>query len=151
MNLFKILIGLFSIISFCFSMDLVQKDLNEKNFSINKGSFKVAEFEKMVKNIKVSNEANIEIDFIDDNSKPLRAIKIFGKEIGNGNILVTFADYSTMHVNINIVENLSNIIIVAKHISPNLDIQQTNGKIILKGNIENQKTKEGQKKNIEDI
>lgn len=47
-----------------------------------------------------------------------------------------------MHVNINIVENLSNIIIVAKHISPNLDIQQTNGKIILKGNIENQKTKD---------
>ncbi len=142
MNLFKILIGLFSIINLCFSMELVQKELNEKDFSINKGSFKVAEFEKMIRNIKVSNEANIEIDFIDDNSKPLRAIKIFGKEIGNGNILVTFADYSTMHVNINIVENLSNIIIVAKHISPNLDIQQTNGKIILKGNIENQKTKD---------
>ena len=45
MNLFKILIGLFSIINLCFSMELVQKELNEKDFSINKGSFKVAELE----------------------------------------------------------------------------------------------------------
>ena len=142
MNLFKILIGLFSIISFCFSMDLVQKDLNEKNFSINKGSFKVAEFEKMVKNIKVSNEANIEIDFIDDNYKPLQAIKIFGKEVGTGNILVTFVDNSTMHININIVENLSNIIVVAKQISPELIIEQTKDKIILKGDIQDQKSKD---------
>ena len=130
MNLFKILVSLLSIISFCFSTELVQKDLNENVFSINKGSFKVTEFDKMIKNIKVSNEANIEIDFIDDNTKPLRAIKIFAKEVGTGNILVTFVDNSTMHININIVENLLNIISVAKHISPNIEISQTNGKVI---------------------
>lgn len=141
MNLFKILVSLLSIISFCFSIELVQKDLNENNFSINKGSFKVTEFDKMIKNIKVSNEANIEIDFIDDNAKPLRAIKIFAKEVGTGNILVTFVDNSTMHININIVENLSNIISVAKQISPNIEITQTNGKVILKGSVQNQKEK----------
>ena len=141
MNLFKILISLLSIISFCFSTELVQKDLNENNFSINKGSFKVTEFDKMIKNIKVSNEANVEIDFIDDNTKPLRAIKIFAKEVGTGNILVTFVDNSTMHININIVENLLNIISVAKHISPNIEISQTNGKVILKGSVKDQKEK----------
>jgi hypothetical protein len=35
----------------------------------------------MIKNIKVSNEANIEIDFIDDNTKPLRAIKYLQKKL----------------------------------------------------------------------
>ncbi|MDD2886640.1 MAG: type II and III secretion system protein [Aliarcobacter sp.] len=141
MNLFKILVSLLSIISFCFSTQLVQKDLNENIFSINKGSFKVVEFDKMIKNIKVSNEANIEIDFIDDNTKPLHAIKIFAKEVGTGNILVTFIDNTTMHVNINIVENLLNIITVAKQISPNIEISQTNGKVILKGSVQNQKEK----------
>lgn len=141
MNLFKILVSLLSIISFCFSTQLVQKDLNENIFSINKGSFKVVEFDKMIKNIKVSNESNIEIDFIDDNTKPLHAIKIFAKEVGTGNILVTFVDDTTMHVNINIVENLLNIIAVAKQISPNIEISQTNGKVILKGSVQNQKEK----------
>ena len=54
MNLFKILVSLLLIISFCFSTELVQKDLNENNFSIKKGSFKVTEFDKMIKNIKDS-------------------------------------------------------------------------------------------------
>lgn len=141
MNLFKILVSLLSIISFCFSTELVQKDLNENNFSINKGSFKVTEFDKMIKNIKVSNEANIEIDFIDDNTKPLQAIKIFAKEVGSGNILVTFVDYSTMHININIVENLATIISVAKQISPKIEITQTNGKVILKGSVDDEREK----------
>ncbi len=141
MNLFKILISLLSIISFCFSTQLVQKDLNENNFSINKGSFKVVEFDKMIKNIKVSNEANIEIDFIDDNAKPLHAIKIFAKEVGTGNILVTFVDDTTMHVNINIVENLATIISVAKQISQKIDITQTNGKVILKGSVQDEREK----------
>ncbi len=141
MNLFKILVSLLSIISFCFSTELIQKDLNENIFSINKGSFKVTEFDKTVKNIKVSNEANIEIDFIDDNFKPLKIIKIFAKEVGTGNILVTFVDNSTMHININIVENLATIISVAKQISPNIDITQTNGKVILKGSVDDEREK----------
>ena len=141
MNLFKIIVVCFSIFSFCFSMELVQKDLNDKSFSINKGSFKVLEFEKMINNIKVSSEENVEIDFIDDNNKPLKLIKIFAKEIGNGNILITFVDSTTMHLNINIVENLNDIIKVAQQIAPTLDIMQSNGKVILKGKIEDQKTK----------
>ena len=141
MKLFKIIIGLLLVVNFCFAMEIVQKNLNEKIFSINKGSFTVTEFDKMIKNIKVSNEANIEIDFIDDHNKPLQAIKIFAKEVGSGNILITFVDYSTMHININIVENLATIISVAKQISPKLDITQTNGKVILKGSVQDEREK----------
>lgn len=141
MSLIRILVCITVIFSFSISMELVQKDMNDKTFSLSKGSFKVLEFEKMIKNIKVSNEENIEIDFLEDNSKPLKGVKIFAKEIGNGNILVTFVDSTTMHLNINIVENLEDIIKVAKQIAPNLEILQSNGKVILKGQIENQKTK----------
>ena len=79
MGSIKILFAFFLMFSFSFSMELIQKDLNDKSFSLSKGSFEVLEFEKMVKNIKVSNEENIEIDFVDDNAKPLRTIKIFAK------------------------------------------------------------------------
>jgi hypothetical protein len=41
MNLFKILVSLLSIISFCFSTELVQKDLNENVFSIIKALLKL--------------------------------------------------------------------------------------------------------------
>ncbi|MDZ7818423.1 MAG: hypothetical protein U5K55_07330 [Aliarcobacter sp.] len=103
------------------------------SFPLIKALLKLAEFDKMIKNIKVSNEANIEIDFIDDNTKPLTSNKnICKRSQGTGNILVTFVDYSTMHININIVENLLNIIEVAKQISPKIEITQTNGKVILK-------------------
>lgn len=138
MGSIKILFAFFLMFSFSFSMELIQKDLNDKSFSLSKGSFEVLEFEKMVKNIKVSNEENIEIDFVDDNAKPLRAIKIFAKEIGTGNILVTFVDSSTMHVNINIVENLIDIIKLLKQVAPDLETIQSNGKVILK-KIEDQK------------
>lgn len=142
MSLFKILFCIFTITTLGLSSNLVQKDLNDKSFSINKNSFKILEFHEMVKNIKVSDEKNLEIDFIDDNSKPLRAIKIFAKEVGHGNILVTFIDSSSMHIDINIIENLIDIINVAKQISPTIEVQQTNGKIILKGMVEDQKTKD---------
>ena len=141
MNLFKILFSILTIITFGFSNSLVQKDLDDKSFSINKNSFKIVEFNQMVQNIRVSDEKNIEIDFVEDDTKPLQSIKIFAKEVGHGNILVTFIDSTSMHININIVENLMDIINVAKQISTKLEIQQTNGKIILKGMVEDQKTK----------
>lgn len=142
MNLFKILFSILTIMSLAFSNELVQKDLNDKSFSINKSSFKVIEFDKMVKNIKVSDEQNIEIDFVEDEFKPLQAIKVFAKTVGHGNILITFVDSSSMHININIVENMNDIINIAKEISPDLVIKQVNGKIILNGKVEDQKIKD---------
>lgn len=141
MKILKILAYLFLFFTLSYSNELIQKNLNEKTFSINKGSFKILEFEKMIRNVKVNDKEIVEVDFIDDEIKPLQTLKIFAKNIGHGNILVTFIDSSSMHIDISIVENLLDIINVAKHIAPNLDIQQTNGKIILKGFIDDPKTK----------
>jgi pilus assembly protein CpaC len=142
MKWFKIIIALLVCTTFGFSNSLTQKELYDQNFSINKGAFKIVEFDKMIRNIKVSSEEFLEIDFLENTSNPLKGIKIFAKAIGNGNILITFDDATSMHININIVENLTTAINVAKQISPNLEITQTNGKIILKGTIQEQKTKD---------
>lgn len=142
MKLLKILLSVFMAITFVHSNELIQKDLNDKSFSINKNSFKIVEFEKMIENIKVSDEKNIEIDFVEDNLKPLQSIKIFAKEIGHGNILITFIDSTSMHIDINIVENLRDIIAIANQISNDLEITQINGKIILKGMVEDRKIKD---------
>ena len=142
MKAIKIIIIFVSCLSLSFSNSLTQQELYEQNFSINKGAFKIVEFPKMIRTIKVSSEEFIEVDFLDNTSNPLKGIKIFAKAIGNGNILITFEDASSMHINLNIVENLTTAINVAKQISPNLDITQTNGKIILKGSVQEQKTKD---------
>lgn len=142
MKTFKIIIALLLSMTLGFSNSLKQQELYDQNFSINKGAFKIVEFQKMVKNIKVSSKEFIEVDFLNNTSNPLKGIKIFAKAIGNGNILITFDDSSSMHININIVENLTTAINVAKEISPNLVITQTNGKIILKGSVQEQKTKD---------
>lgn len=140
-NLLKVTMLFLFITTTLFSNELINKNLYDKNISMSKGSFKVFEFEKMIKSIKVSDETFIEVDFVDNQLKPLRAIKVFTKALGNGNILVTFIDSSSLHININITENLQTIINVAKIISPNLKIQQTNGKVILSGSVKNKKQK----------
>jgi len=142
MKTMKIIMTFLACLSLSFSNSLTQQELYEQNFSINKGAFKIVEFPKMINTIKVSSEEFIEVDFLDTTANPLKGIKIFAKAIGNGNILITFEDSSSMHININIVENLTTAINVAKQISPNLDITQTNGKIILKGSVQEQKTKD---------
>ena len=141
MKLLKIFGFLFLFFSFLYSNSLTQQNLFDKTVSINKGSYKIIEFEKMIKNIKVNDKEIVEVDFVDDNLKPLQTLKVYAKTLGHGNLLITFVDSSSIHVDVNIVENLTEIIAIAKHIAPNLDIQQTNGKVILKGSIDDPKAK----------
>ncbi len=121
---------------------LVSKNLYDKNISMKKGSFKVFQFEKVIKNIKVSNKDLIEVEFVNNENKPLQTIKVFTKELGYGNILVTFEDTTSLHINVNITQNLETIINIAKYLSPKLKVEQTNKKVILSGKIQNQKTKD---------
>jgi len=139
--IFRILFSISVLSSLVFSNSLVSKNLYDKNITLNKGSFKILEFGKMIKSIKVSDSESIEIDFVDDETKPLQAIKISTKKIGKGNILISFYDSSSLLIDINITENIDDVISIAKQLSPNLDIQQINNKIVLKGSFENEKIK----------
>lgn len=139
--LIKVLCFLFLVSSVSFSNTLTSTNLYDKSITLNKGSFKIVEFKKMIKNIKVSDGESIEVDFLDDELKPLQAIKIFTKKLGHGNILITFIDSSSIHLDINITENIDDIIEIAKQLAPNLKIEQINNKIVLKGSFENEKIK----------
>lgn len=141
MRFFKILVYLSFFTTLMFSNELNQQNLFDKTVSINKGSYKIVEFEKMIKNIKVNDKEIVEVEFVDESYKPLQALKIYAKTLGHGNLLITFIDSTSIHVDVNIVENLTEIINIAKHIAPNLDIQQTNGKVILKGSIDDPKAR----------
>lgn len=139
--IFRIIFSISVLSSLVFSNSLVSKNLYDKNIILTKGSFKILEFEKMIKSIKVSDSEIIEIDFVDDESKPLQAIKISTKKIGQGNILISFYDSSSLHLDIKVTENINDVISIAKQLSPNLDIKQINNKIVLKGSFENEKIK----------
>jgi len=141
-NLFKILAVVALLVSISFSNTLKNKNLYDQNISMAKGAFKIFEFDKMIKNIKVSDAESVEVDFLDSVEKPLQSIKVYTKKLGHGNILITFHDTTSIHIDINITENLESIIEVAKIIGSNLNIKQTKGKIILSGSIKNQKEKD---------
>lgn len=141
-QLTRIILSLLLFSTLCFANSLKQSNLYDQSFSLNKGSFKVLQFNKVIKTVKVSDQNSLEVDFIDNASKPLQSLKIYSRELGHGNILVTFEDATSLHIDINIIENLRSIIKIAKDISPELIVKQTNGKIILDGFIKNQKVKD---------
>ncbi len=137
------LIFIFSLLlGFANANNLFIQDLNDKNISISQNSYSIVEFDKMIENIKVSDRQSIEVDFNDYEKKPLKSIKLFGKKVGNSNLLVTFIDASTLHVNVSVVRDLFKIIDIAKNISPNLIVKQSNNKVILDGTVKNQKVKD---------
>ncbi|MFA9372879.1 hypothetical protein [Poseidonibacter sp.] len=139
--IYKILFTFLILTNISFANTLTQTNIFDKSFSINKGAFKIIEFDKMIKKVKVSDKEHIEIEFLENNAKPLQGIKIFAKELGHSNILITFQDFTSLHIDINVSENLSSIIEIAKAISPDIKIQQNNNKVILKGKVVNQKIK----------
>lgn len=139
--IYKILFTFLILTNISFANTLTQTDLNNENISISNGSFKVIAFDKMIKNIKVSDKESLEVDFIDDKNKPLQNIKIFTKKLGHGNILVTFYDGSYKHLDINIVENLESIINLMKLKYPQVQISQLNDTLLLKGIVNNEKEK----------
>lgn len=141
-RLFKIISSLLLFVTLCFANDLRQSNLYDQSFSLNKGAFKVLEFDKIIKSVKVSDKNSLEVDFLDNKEKPLQAIKVYSKQLGHGNILITFEDSTSLHIDINITQNLKNIINIAEAISPELIVKQTNGKIILDGYIKDQNVKD---------
>lgn len=142
MKIFKLLFSLSIMFAFTFANTLQIKELNDTGLSMDKGSFKIIEFEKIITEIKVNDQNIINVDFVDNEKKPLQSIKIFASELGHGNILVTFIDSSKIHLDINIAENFFQVKEIAKQLAPKLTISQMNGKILLQGKVPNQKVKD---------
>ncbi len=143
-NLFKILFGLFILNIFIFANTNIieQKDFENSTISISSNSYKILEFKKEIKNIKLTDSNKILVEFIEKTAKPFSLLKVLGKLSGNANAFITFQDNSTMQIDFNVVPNLKSLINLTQKEYPNIKISQIDDSIILKGSVENEKEKE---------
>lgn len=120
---------------------VTDKDLNNHYITIPDKSYKVLEFKKRIKNIKVSDSEKISLEFVDVGGKPLQTVKIFAIGIGYANALLTFSDDTTAQVNFNIVNDLKSIVNLIEVAYPGVKIAQVGDNIVLKGSVESTKEK----------
>lgn len=123
--LIKIMTFLLLLISYMYS-DVV---------TIDKNSYKVLTFDKMIRNIKVSNNEIAEVTFIQNPLKPLREIKVLGKDFGNVTLLITFDDHSMITKDIDIVKNIKSIVNAVHDKYPLVKVTQINDSIIVDGKV----------------
>ncbi|PHS57981.1 MAG: hypothetical protein COB17_04595 [Sulfurimonas sp.] len=120
---------------------VINEDTYENLILVEKGSYKILEFSKMISKVKVNDSKTLEITFIKNKDKPLHILKIYAKDTGSTTIFIDFADQSNAQVEFSIIKDLSTIIKLAKKISPELIVNQSNGEIILQGKVNTNKDK----------
>lgn len=142
-NLFKIILGIFILNIYVLANTniLEQKDFENSTISISENSYKILEFKKEIKNIKLTDSNKIFVEFVDKTDKPFTLLKVLGKSNGNANAFIIFQDNSTMQIDFNIVPNLKSLINLTQKEYPNIKISQINDSVILKGSVENEKEK----------
>ena len=143
MSVSKILLSfiLLGIMAFAQERVLIDVGLNNQYLTIADKSYKVLEFQKRIKTIKVSDSIKLSVEFIDSQNKPLRLLKVFAAGVGNANALITFSDNTTMHVNFNIVNDIKAIINMIQTTYKGSKLQQIGDNIILSGEVATTKEK----------
>jgi len=113
-----------------------------KIFTFHQGEYKVIDFEKSIKEIKISNPAIIQATFDVHDESAFKKVRFFAKAYGSANMLVTYQDTSTEEIGFNVIKNIKFIQEAIKDINPSIEVKQfDNSKIILKGNFKNEKEK----------
>ena len=126
-----------------FAKDIVLIDvgLNNQYLTMADKSYKVLQFKKRIKTIKVSDSSKLLVEFISHKEEPLTLLKVFASNVGNANALVTFYDSSTTHINFNIVNDLKAIINMIEVTYEGTKVHQIGDNIVLKGEVQNTKYK----------
>ena len=146
-NILKIIIGVLVSIFTSYAYEINDKVIYQKSFEnstiyLPLNNYRTLVFEDRIKNIQLTNSANIRAEFIDSLESPLKMLKILGKEIGNESAIVTLESGKTIQVNFSIMQNLDNIISIVKATYPKLIIEQANDTIILKGYVKDYREKD---------
>lgn len=140
----KILILIFILSIFIYAKSnyiIINEDTYERLVTVEKGSYKILEFSKMIAKVKVNDSKSLNITFVKNKNKPLQTIKIYAKEFGSTTIFVNFSDQTNTQVEFNIIKDLTTVTQLAKKISPKIIVEQANGDIILKGEVRTNKDK----------
>jgi len=140
----KLLITIFVLCTFIYAKSnyvIINEDTFENQVTVEKGSYKILEFSKMISKVKVNDSKSIDITFVKNEKKPLQTLRVYAKDFGSTTIFVNFADQSNTQVEFNIIKDLTAVIKLAKRISADLIVEQANGDIILKGKVQTNKDK----------
>ncbi|PLY04796.1 MAG: hypothetical protein C0625_15570 [Arcobacter sp.] len=143
-KIFKIIFGItfLSILSLANDKFINQSEFENKTIFIDVNSYKILQFNKRIKSVEITNSDNIIVEILENTENPLTRLKVYAKEASNETGLITFQDDSIITVGFNIVPHLKNLINMAENRYPELNIEQINDTIFLKGNVPNQKDKD---------
>ena len=114
----KVIILIFTFCSLYANSSINKTDIHQ----VEVGTYKIIEFDHMLKDIKVSDSKKIKVDFMKDTHKKLRVLKLFGKEIGQASMLITFDNDTKKQIQISIVKNLNAISGIITSLFPDIKI-----------------------------
>jgi len=140
----KILILIFVLLTSTYASKhyvIVNDETFDNIVALEKGSYKVLEFSKMISKVKINDSKNIEVSFVESKDKPLHTLKVYAKEIGKTRIFVDFANHTHAQIEFSVIKDLKEIVRLAQKISPELIVNQINGDIVLKGIVETNRDK----------
>jgi len=140
----KIFILIFVLCTFIYGKSnyiIISEDTYESQVTVQKGSYKILEFSRMISKVKVNDSKSIDITFVQNKQKPLQTIRVYAKDLGTTTIFVNFSDQTHTQVEFNIIKDLTAVTQLAKKISSELIVEQANGDIILKGKVRTNKDK----------
>lgn len=137
-----LLILLFTVASLFADVTFEDINLGDKKIFIQQGSYKVLQFSGIISKVKIKDNVNIDVSFEKSVDKPLQAIKIFAKEVGKTSLFITFTNGTSQQLECYVTKDLGTVIELSKIISPNVEIEQTKGKVVLRGSITSMKHRE---------
>ena len=121
---------------------VINEDMDQNLIVVQQDSYKILEFPKMISKVKVNdNNQTLKVSFVKNKNKPLQTLKVYANKKGTGNIFVNFIDQTHIQVKFSVMQDLSDIIKLAKHIAPELIVEQANGDIVLKGKVQTNRDK----------
>ena len=91
---------------------IVNEKAQENSVSVQKGAYKILEFDKMISKVKVNDSKNIEVSFVKNRNKPLHTLRVYAKSIGSTTIFINFSDQTNTQVEFSVVKDLTAIIIL---------------------------------------
>jgi len=113
-----------------------------KMLTFYQGEYKVVDFKKSIKDIKISNPNLVQASFTNGEKNIFKKVRFFAKAYGGANMIITYQDSKSEEISFQVIKNITFIEKAIHEINPSITVKQfDNSKIILKGDFKNDKEK----------